>query len=60
MTTVQFTYMMGVLWLIFAGTLFSASVDEGIALGFLIVFVGLAHIGLAITMFVWQFFRQST
>ena len=60
MTTVQFTYLMGVLWLILAGTLFSASVDEGIALGFLIMLVGLVHIGLAITMFVWQFFRQST
>ena len=60
MTTVQFTYMMGVLWLIFAGTLFSASVDEALALGFLIMLVGLVHIGLAITMFVWQFFRQST
>jgi len=60
MTAVQFTYMMGVLWLILAGTLFSASVDEVLALGFLIMLVGLVHIGLAITMFVWQFFRQST
>jgi len=63
MTTVQFIYMMGVLWLIFAGVILRPEENPDELVNILAkggIVLGFAHIGLAIAMFVWQFFRQLT
>jgi len=53
MTNIQFTYMMGVLWLIFAGAIHRPDYNSD-DLPFILFmggfFLGLAHIGLAIVV----------
>ena len=54
MTTIQFIYMMGVLWLIFAGVIFQPDAEPSVNLltqG--VVYLGFAHIGLAGVMLGW-------
>ena len=58
MTTVQFIYLMAVLWLIFAGAIHRPDYnsDDGPFILFMCgLFLGVAHIGLAIVVTVWQF-----
>jgi len=59
MTTVQFIYMMGVLWLIFAGAILRTdeNSDEGVnILAFGGLALGFAHIGLAAGLLAWGLF----
>jgi len=63
MTTVQFIYMMGVLWLICAGVMYKQADGEGfigIEGVWLCFCLGLAHIGLVLTWLLWQLFRLLT
>jgi len=59
MTTVQFIYMMGVLWLICAGVMFKQADGEGfigIEGVWLCFWLGLAHIVLAGGLLAWDLF----
>ena len=64
-TTVQFTYMMGVLWLICAGVIDQPNEedkpkllgDEGAAIAVGMFFLGLAHFALATIMLLWGLYK---
>jgi len=60
MTTIQFTYMMGVLWLIFAGVILRPEENPDELVNILAkggIVLGFAHIALAGIMLLWGWYR---
>ena len=55
MTAAQFTYLMGVLWLIVAGVIFEQNAKPGgNSFCFLVTLIGILHIGLATGIAFWN------